>query len=371
MKALFRAGMFILILLLVLVLNTASGQTPIPIEVFARQDAAAQQLTLYFTNPISGLSSPLVISNFRRDLVAVQEMTVTPSGVLFQNPADGRILLATPDGRIEPHPFIPQHPDGLVDADPVLSPDGQSIAWVEVFPSAEAWISNIYMADANGSNLIQLPAPPPTSVAEFRRVMPLALTNDRGLFFYDAAAPVEAPQLTDYFVDYEDLWVYVAARGSYQHLPGEAGCPCGAGIGQNGRTLLRLEAANPGFDVRWWNLDSNQEVMLRRTGQAFAQAGNFFVSENDSIAFYTQAQNLEDETIDAQFALMMIDLTIPAQTMLIGPSAQRFKVMDVIDAGRTIILVDVYGGGTYKYDLSSDELVMVSDNSWLGTILLQ
>jgi hypothetical protein len=293
---------------------------------------------------------------------------MTAAGVIFKNPSDRRVMLATSDGQLLPHPFIPQQSADLVTVDWVVSPDQKSIAWVEVFPAADRWISNVYMAAVDGSLMTPLAAPPPSGVDPFGRVRPLALTNDRSLFFYDAAFPVEIRSLTDYFADYRDVGVYVGNRSIYQQLPGEPVCSCGVGIGGNGRVFLRLSNRNPGFNLTWWNLDTNTSFPIPFVRPAFGQAGDFFIPEDYPFAFYTLAENLEDS--ESPFALMMVDLTTQTQRLLIEPTTQRFKVMAVVDS-QTALVGDVYGGGTYKLKLLSGELTFVSENTWLGTIYLE
>jgi hypothetical protein len=360
----------LLVLLLVCLIRAewTRAQSPIPIDVFAEHNRSEESLTLYFTNPISGLSTPVEIQGFAPNLLAIEELTLTPNGVLFKNPADRQVLLGTPDGRIIPHPFIPQQSQGLVTVDWVLSPDQQSIAWVEVFPAADRWISNAYLADIDGTTITPLPLVPVSPTNPLGRMLPLAITNDRSLLFYDAAFPVEARTLTDYFPDYQDIGVYVVNRGAYERLPGEPVCPCGAGIGGGGRIFLRLSLRNPGFNLTWWNLDSNTSQPIPFERPAFAQAGDFLVPESEPIAFYTQAENLETTDVNAPFALMMVNFTTRSQRVLLGSSPQRFRVMAVIDSGNVILMVDVYGGGTYKLNLVDGTLTLVSENTWLGTI---
>lgn len=364
--------MFISLLLFAVLLGrftSIAAQSPIPLEVFVHHDRPNQVATVYFTNPISGLSTPVTIQNVRQEVLVTDEMLLTGLGVMFRDPSSGRVLLAAPSGQITPHPFIPQQPSGLLDVDWVLSPDGASIAWVEVFVQGNSVISVPYVADLKGTTITPLPPPPPSP--PLRRMMPLALTNDRSLFFYDAAFPTGPRSLTDFFVGYEDVHVFVANRQTYQQLPNEPSCLCGAGVGGNGRIFLRLSEAAQGFDLHWWNLDSNSDTPIPSVALRFGEAGDFFVPENFPFAFYAQAQNLQDDSPEAQFALMRVDLTAHTQKVLIGPSVQRFKVMALRDEGRELILVDVYGGATYKFDLTTDELALVSEDTWLGTFYLQ
>lgn len=355
------------LILVALIGMTSHAQQPIPLEVFVAHDKTSEIAIIQFINPVSGLSTPVTVPNFSRNASVLDEMTLAQNGVIFHNPATNQIMLATPDGRLAPHPFIPRQSEGLVLLEWVLSAGGGSIAWVEVFASPDAWVSNVYIADVLGQSIVQIPAPPPTRINDpYRRIRPLALSDDRLTLFYDAAAPVDRRPLTDYYADFEDLHVYQAATGTFQPLPGEPGCMCGAGITTNGLFLWRSQESARGNTLRRWSLADSSQTLIPAVGPIFAQIGDFFVT--DDFALYTQAQNLETDAFDSQFALMLADATLGQQTILIGPSSQRFKVLALTQNNSTVLLGDVYGGGTYKFNLTTSELALVSQQTWLGTL---
>lgn len=349
------------------ILFPAQASQTTSIDVFVVHDRTRQSATIFFTNAVSGLSVPVEIPGFSRDLLILEALTLTQDGVLFRHPLDGRILIATADGQLLPHPFIPQNPGGLLDVDWVLSPDGNTIAWVEIFFRNDRWVSEAYIADIGGTNLQRLPPIPNSEIEPFRRAMPLAITNDRGLFFYDAAFPPEPRGVTDYFDTYTDLYVYVATRQTHEQVVGEPGCDCGASISGNGFDYLRLEEApNPGFGLRYWNLDTNADQVIPQVNLIFAQAGDMMIFGN--LAFYTQAQNLASDDPEAQFALIMVDLAARAQTVVVEPSSQRFRPLGLTDRNEAVLLADVYAGNTYKLNLATRELTQVADSLYLGSI---
>jgi hypothetical protein len=351
--------------------TTSRAQAPIPIEVFAEHDRSAAIARLFFANPISGLSTPVTIEGFARERLVAEAFTVTALGVMFINPADGRVSLATPDGRITQHPFIPQLEDGLESVEWILSPNGRRIVWVEVYLIEGGRVSIIFSADVTGENLTQLPPPPATVIDAAHRIRPLTVTNDGEFLFYDIATPAAPRSLTDYFDDYQNVYVYINSRRTHQRLPGEPGCLCAAGISGSGHQFLRLRSDGGSFSLHLWNLDSNSERIANTVAPAFAQAGDFFVPEGLSIALYSQAQNLEDSDPSAQFALMRVDLVSGTQTMLLGPSSQRFRASAVVDNGAAIMISDVYGGATFKLDVFTSEMALVSEQIWLGTMYQQ
>lgn len=359
---------FLVVTVLSFFLSSTQAQQLIPTDVFIEHDRTAQTASIYFTDAISGLSAPVVIQGFRPSLLVLEELTLTSNGVLFKNPSDGAVQIALPGGQIMPHSFIPQQVDGLQAVNWVLSPDQQSIAWVEVFIAGENWLSNVYVADINGLTITPLPAEILNTVTPQRRIMPVALSNDRTLFFYDAAYPTFPRSLTDYFVDYTDLHLYRANEQTFQRLPNEPGCECAAGIGSAGQYYLRLEQSSAGFRLHLWDLTANTEQIVNPNGARYAQAGDIFIPNGQPYAFYTQAENLEDESPEAQFSLMFVRFFDGTQEILLGPSSQRWRVLAMIDDGTAILLDNVYSGGTYKLNLATRELVQVSAKSWLGTV---
>lgn len=344
----------------------AGAQVPIPVDVFAFYDQDLQQVTLYFSNPVSGLSTPVTLPGFRRSQLIMYEMTVTQAGVIYKDPNTNQPMLASPDGRVAPHPFIPQQTSNLVAVDWVVSQDGNSIAWVEVFPSETRWIANLYVSDVFGANLMAVAPPPESSYEPFRRAYPVAVSNNRQRIFYDAAYPLESWAYPEYYQSYIDLHVYIAERQVHQQLPEEPRCICGAGLDSRGQILLRLEEQPLGYDLRIWDLNNNGNQAVTNPGDPFALAGDFYISPTN--AYYSQSRNLADNRISAQFSLMQVDLTNNTQQILIPPSAQRFRVM--AENAQGIIMVDVFGGGTYKLDFGSQTPELVSEQTWLGTINL-
>jgi hypothetical protein len=63
-----------------------AAQAPIPVDVFADYDSSTQSLTLYFTNPISGLSTPLTIDAFPETAVLLDGIHHDGCGCHFQKP---------------------------------------------------------------------------------------------------------------------------------------------------------------------------------------------------------------------------------------------------------------------------------------------
>lgn len=357
----------LLLLLFSIVLPGKSyAQIATPIDVFVTHDREAGTATLYFTNPVSGLSTPVTLPGFSRDKLVYEELTVTPNGVLFRNPIDEQVVVATPDGRVQPHPFIPVNTQGLFEVDWVLSPDRQSIGWVEVFLRDTGWESILYTADLAGTNIQRLPAPPISQFDPLRRIMPLALTDDRQVFYYDAAYRTQPRPLTEYFLNYQDVYVFNAATQQYTPLPDEPGCLCAAGVSANGQLYLRLLTGTSGFTLNLLDVRANASKTVAPLAPVFAQAGDVWFGSQ--YAYYTQAQNLSDPSAEGQFALMRVDLAAGQQQMLIGPTAQRWRALDVIDGGETLLLADIYGGGTYKFNLSDQTMQPVTDDFWLGTI---
>lgn len=347
----------------------STAQTLRPIEVFADHNRADQTVTLYFTSALTGLSTPVTLAGFRPDDYLLERLSLTPNGVLYFDTLTQSARLALPSGQIVPHPFIPQQRDGLAVVDWILSPDRQSIAWVEVFPSAEAWLSNVYIADINGNQITPLPAPPLSQANPLGRFLPIALTNDRQNLFYDAGYPVGNRPASQFFRQYTELGVYRAEVGGYQTLPSEPACVCGGGVGDNGASLLRLRPLALGFELTWVLLNNGTSTSIPfESAFSFAQAGDLFIPDGLPFAVYSQAQNLTSDDPSVQFALVGVDFTTRSQRYWVAPSRQRFTVVQVLENGATLILAEVYEGGTYKFNLQNGNLTQLSPNTWLGTL---
>ncbi|NJL92916.1 MAG: hypothetical protein HC915_03935 [Anaerolineae bacterium] len=344
----------------------ASGQAlPMPIQVYATHDRSTGRLTLSFSNPVSGLVTPWVVEGFPPEALALEQFTVTDAGVIYRAPGTGALMLAHPTGRSEPHPFIPQQPSTVFDVAWVASQDGASVGWAEtIFVEGVPQVS-LYVADAFGTSITALPAPLGTSADPFLRVRPLALSNDRAFFFYDAAAPAQERPPTEYFNRHQAIYMFSAATEQYQPLPGSPTCPCGFGADGAGRQPITLERTEGGFRVS----GSQLPRPISASRPAFSQAGNLYVAPDASLAFYATAQNLEDNRPEAQFALFWVDLAAGVQQTLLGPGNQRWHPVRLIDEGQALLLADVYGGGTYKFNLASQVLSQVSESTWLGEIL--
>jgi|GEM_PF-6439330 len=349
----------LIIFLMISVLPT-QAQTIIPIDVFAEHDRTTQQLTLYFTNPVSGLSTPVIIESFDSTKIATYEFTVAATGVLFKNPQTGQPTLATLDGRLMPHPFIPQQADS-VSIDWVVSPDQNSIAWVEVFPSDTRWISNLYIADINGGTIEAIPLPPESSYDVYLRAMPVALSNDRQWFYYDAGYPLDSGAYPDYHRLYTDLHRYNASTRTHEQLYQEPFCICGAAA--YGDRYVRLLNTDQGIQPQIF--DATEPTPVNDLPTAFSLAGDVYMTDN-RVVYYSQSNNLFDDSVAAQFSLVQINLNTQMQTFISPPSAQRFTVQGATDWG--LVLVDVFGGATYKFEFATQALTLVSENTWLGFI---
>lgn len=353
------------LLALSLALSSIShAQSPTPIDVFVRHDRANTRATIYFTNPISGLSTPVEISAFPADVGVLDTFSLSAEGVIFRRPIDGLVWIATSDGRLSQHPFIPQNPQNLAALDWVLSPDGRSIAWVEVFPTEDQWLSRLYLARVDGQNLIELPAPPASSLAPFRRARPLALSDDRARLYVDLAAPLEAERITAYFQTPEDIYLYESE--AYTSLPSEPSCICAAGIAPNRGEWLRLTSTERGFDLHHWTIETEASALIPSIEPTFAQAGDFLLGED--FALYSQAELLFTAGDNRAFALMLIDLNNGTQRILGEVSDQRLRALAFSPDGEGALVADYYGGATYKLDFATGNLRRVSEATWLGSL---
>jgi hypothetical protein len=359
-----RKQLTLVCLCLLLVWGTVPtrAQQSIPISVFVAQDREAQTATVTFTNPITGLSSPVIINNFPADQLAVEAFTVTQAGVIYRDAAGG-VQLITPRGDQMSHPFIPQNTGEIFTVDWVASQDGGRIVWVETRFIDGTRVEAAYSVDAFGAAITPLPSPDVSEIDPFRRLKPIWASSTDETVYFDAAFPLEARPLTQYFATFQSVLRY--ENGVYTSLDAETThCPCP--LGASDEFLLWLQPTGQGIQADLFDLNANFEDRLPPIADVFGQAGDSLLGE--TVGFYTQAQNLDDPSAEVQFRLVQVELLSRQQRILPIFAGGRYRPMALVNDEATLIVVDVYNGGTYKYQWRSQALDLTSESTWLGDL---
>jgi hypothetical protein len=328
---------------------------PARIDVFLETDPATGLSRLFFLDPLSGLSA-VVNADRGRDFRLVGRY------VIYEKTRTGAIMRANADGTLEPHPFIRRG----IDTESVwwvVSPDGGAIAWVQV---STAGVSSAYAALADGRDLRQLPISTPGAGLE---LMPLALTNGMGRFFYDSAHPRGGAATP--FVNYDYLALYSIADEAFYALPQEPRCVCGAAASADGRIFARLETLSGDggpFALRIWDLPTGTDIYVPPPETSYRTAGDLLLNRNVTLAAYSVAADAgsdADLATDA-YGLVVVDLVGRRQVLAFEPGTTRYQPLAFIDGDSELLLAA--DDGTYKLDLGTRDLLRVSDKIYLGTI---
>lgn len=352
--------------------GTSSGQGTGPIDVFLAYDNEARTVTVYFANGVTGLSAITTVNNFPPELNLLEEFTLTANGVIYRDPEGVEPRLIAPNGNVFDLSFIPQRTDQtLLRVEWVISPNGRTIAWAEMFFS-DGWQAALYVAQLDGSNLRTLPPIPLTEARSYSRIAMLAVSNDGSRVFFDLEHPTEPRRPEDLFLDYQLVEAYIEQRQNYFHLPGEPNCFCPASIAEDGRTLIRLErtASGVGYEIRLVNLENNRERRIDAAADAqFTQAGDVLLSPSGTMILYTMGGVQGAPTDEPPtFALIVADFATGEQRVVSSSSEQRLRAMGFIDRNTAVIVVDLRTQTTYKMSLDTGELEQVANLIWLGNL---
>lgn len=322
------------------------------VDVFVGEDAETGLARLYFLDALSGLSTVVNVESGRH-------FALVGDYVIYEKARTGAIMRANARGTLEPHPFI-RRSAGIEQIRWAASPDGSAIAWVEV--SADG-VSSLFVAQADGSGLRQLPISTPGAG---KMLLPLAVSNGMTQLVYDAAHPLESPSGALFEV-YEYLSVYQIAEERFVTLAGEPICPCAAAATSGGRTVGRLEAAGGRgpFALRVWDVPTGAETLVPAPNLPYQLAGDLILNETGTLAAYSAATD-----DDSLYALIVVDAVGRRQRLARSSETARYRALAFIDDDSTLLLAEAEAGSTFKLDLTTGELIRVSDKRYLGAINL-
>lgn len=336
----------------------ARQDIPLRIDVFVEQEPDSAAARLYFMDALSGLSTVIPVESGTR-------FTLVGDYVLFEKPSSQAIMRAKLDGSQEPHPFI-RRGVGIETVRWVVSPDGQSVAWVQV---DGAGTSEAYVARADGSDLRQLPIESPGPVLE---LAPLALANNMTDFFYDQAYTPAVVTGAPYDL-YDHIVHYSIIEEKFYDLPLEPGCLCGAAFTADGRIFARLtaEEGQGPFELHVWDLPSGAGIRVAAPTIPFQQAGDMLLNDQGTLAVYSVATGtgLEATITAAQYGLVLVDVVTQQQVLLMEPGPTRYRPLAFMADDSSLLLATLPDGQTYKLSLMTSDLLRVSEKTYLGTII--
>lgn len=356
---------FALILLVMLLIpRSATAQHGMQVDVFLEYEQ--RQVNVYFTNPVTGLSSVAVVDDVPDDSWLLDRFLLSSNGVVFQNPVDNLPYLIAPNGSILRLEYIPQRSSNLLGVEWAISEDGRTIAWAELYFEAGIWQATLYTASLDGTELRQLPPLPDRSRLSSTRVAMVAVSSAGDRVFVDMEHPTEPRRPDDAFVDYRQLWAYLDTTRDYRQLRSEVDCLCPAKIAHNGRTYVRLEQpiVGSGYGVRIWDLDTNFNRLVPPIETDYRQAGHILISDNGEWVVYA----LSGGNAETNSAVVVVDMLEATQRMIVAPAGQEWRPRALINRDEELIVVDIAGGVTYKMNLRTERLDLVANKLWLGVL---
>jgi hypothetical protein len=349
----------VLLLLLLLIHAPAAAQDRLPpVQVFLQQSAAGDRL--HFIDLQTGETTITTVSG--------QRYTLFGRGVMFYDPAAGRVRLATPDGRVRAHPFIQPLADGQR-VDWALSADGQRVAWTLTTTQADGQITTLtQVAHIDGSSPRQALVDGPRAGI---RVLPLGFSADGRMLYFDYQ-PDGIGDLTP-FRQYAGLFALDLETGATTPLPGEPGCFCGAGLGNGLLLRLALTADLRGFDAVLTNLGAGTQERIPALRLAnYTLGGGILFAPDQAQAVYVLAQvrDFGGANFSARAVYVLVDLIKRTQTILTGPVTVLAQPVAWADDGATIIFASVVPGqdGTWKIGPDEQRLIKVAEATYLGTL---
>lgn len=333
------------------------------VRIAAAQSAAWQAFVLrnvdgadrlIFVNLLSGEETSLSVNGER--------YTVLPTGVLFEDAADRRVLVASPDGAIAPHPLI-QPGDLTRRVDWAVSADGRALAWTITEGTPDALTTTTWVADGDSPRQVFADGP-----RDGIRAFPVAFNAGRSILYMD----YQPDTIADFtpFRQYAALFSLDLESGETRSLPGEAGCFCGGAIG-SGR-FLRLTLAESGFDLRVVNLETGEERRISGVGLSdYTQGGDVLISPDGARAVYALAQvrgfGTSEQSLQTTFVL--VDLVTFTQTQLVEVTDLFLRPVAWTDDASAILLTSPTLDGTWKINITQSNVENIAAATYLGTML--
>lgn len=353
-----RLGWLIIALLLA---GAARAQhTPtagISIPVFLQRDAEGERDRLAFINPLSGETVSVLVTGER--------YTPAVDALMYYDTAAGRVMLARPDGSVEPHPFI-QPGVATRRVDWLLSPDQAVIAWTLTEGVGDSLMTITTVANRDGTNPRQALVDGPRSGI---RALPVAFSPDHTQLYMD----FQPDGISDFtpFPQYAGLFALDIASSSWDYLPDEPSCFCGAGFGSGLLLRLKVSSTLDGFDLHVYNLAAGiRQVIAAQPIRSFTQAGNIVISPDGRLAVYALAQisDFGRPSQSVRTVFMLVDLTTMTQTPLTEPITTFVEPLAWTEDNSAVIFTSSQRDGTWKVRLDSGRLDKVAEATYLGSV---
>lgn len=337
-----RRNVLLLVALLALPVSAAAN----PQQVFL---TGGNQLT--FIDLMTGAAQTTAVNGER--------FAVAGNAVMFFDRGSRRVMLAAPDGSVNPHPFI-QPSEGNNRIDWLVADDQQTVAWTETSGAPTALTTTTWVAEIDGAGRRQVFTDGPRDGI---RAYPVAFSDDEALLFMDYQ-PNTIGDLTP-FRQFAGLFSLDLASGETSALPGEPGCFCGAGI--DAGMFLRLTVADGGFNLRIRNLNNGTETMLAPVNN-FTQGGDLLIAPDGTRAVYSLAQisGFGTASQSVQTVIVLVDLVSLTQRALGSPANRILRPLAWTEDDSAVLFADPQAQTTWKATVSDGALEQVANGVYLG-----
>ncbi|MCC6892856.1 MAG: hypothetical protein IT321_08550 [Anaerolineae bacterium] len=297
--------------------------------------------------------------------VTGERYTLAGNTVLYYDRFANRVMLAYPDGDVREHPFI-QPTTSSRRVDWQLSVDGSKIAWTltDGVSTALTTITNVANVDGSDARIV-LSDEPRNAI----RLLPVAFSPDASTLYMDFQP--------DGFADFTPMPQYAGligvdlATASWDYLPDEPSCFCGAGFGNGYLLRLRVSSDISGFDVHVYNLAGQvAETIAAQPLRGYTQAGDVVFSPDGHLAVYAlaQVQNFGRPDQSVRTVFMLVDLEQKTQTALTEPITTFVEPHSWTENNSALLLTSRQQDGTWKINLNDGKLTRVADATYLGTV---
>ena len=162
-----------LIALLALLIVGGASAAPLAAANDPQQVFLTQSNQLTFVDLLNGGLTRIAVSG--------DHFTVLHDRVIYYDRAHRSMQVATPDGRLTPHPFI-QPGDGVTRIDWHVAPDEQTIAWTETSGNPSALTTVTWVAGIDGEDARQVFSDGPRDGI---RAYPVAFNDDKSTLYMD------------------------------------------------------------------------------------------------------------------------------------------------------------------------------------------
>ncbi len=330
-------------------------------DVFIRRAAGDPETTeIIFVDLLTGAS---------RSVSAHGEgHTLTNSGVMYVDQADGGIKLAKADGIIRDHPFITSaRRDEQIDW--VLSADRERIAWTTARSTDDdQLVTSVHVAGMASADIRELLVYGPRPGI---RLLPVAFGFDEMELLMEVRAD-GAGEMAPYRRS-SGLFAlnFAGAQVATRALPGEQSCFCAVGFGTD--IMLRL-APNPetmSNDVRVHRIsDGSMQVIPAVSRGNYTEAGNLLVSPDDGLAVYalSQISNHGGPEMTIRTVLVLVDLQNLRQRILGSPMPALIKPVSWTEDQNAVIFTTDEARASWKLDLATGQATMVAEAVYLGML---